>query len=237
MSRKIITPPLVECPDSMRCGQAVILMILNHFIPEKNWTYEEADQICYYKDGIHTWDTAPIKGMIERGFEVVHFCRFDPDKYLANPTGYLSEYYDQKTVDYMLKYGGIDESIQIENELKNVEHYVHFKEDWQWNNVAKLLAEGYLILTWVNARKLYSSNKPNENVSGHFVLLFDYDEKFQYVMLHDGGSIFPTDEEHISFQCNLLKNFRIGSNHFMNAAKSDKTDGGNFLAAFRLRKS
>jgi hypothetical protein len=229
----IFAPPFVECQDSFRCAQTIILMILKHFIPEKEWNWKDADQICYYQEGLHTWDTAPIKGMVERGFEVVHYCRFDPDKYIADPKEYLYQYYDKKTADYMIEYDDIDRSVRIEQELKSVPHYRHIKRDWQWEDVEKLLDEGYLIFTWVNGRKFY--NRHQQEVTGHFVLLFGYAAKHRAVMVHDGGGYVEIKDEGY-FQMNALKSFRLGSDHFMSAAKSDKTEGGNFIAAFRLRK-
>jgi hypothetical protein len=235
MTRKLVTPPFVECQDDHRCAQTIILMILKHFLPDKEWTRQEADEICYYIENLHTWDTAPIKGMVERGFEVVHFCRFDPDKYIADPKNYLYEYYDKKTADYMVEYDDVDRSVRIEKELKNVPHYRHVKRDWQWTDVEQLLDDGYLILTWLNPRKLYNRHKQDE-VSGHFVLLFGYNSETKAVMVHDGGGYGEVPGEGF-FQMNALKSYRLGSDHFMHAAKSDKTDGGNFIAAFRLRKN
>jgi hypothetical protein len=234
MTRKIIVPSYIESPDNVRCGQSVILMILKQFMPEKNWTFQDADKICGYVEGKNTWNTVATQGMIEQGFEAVSISSFDRSKFIAQPKEYLIEEYGEEKAGHMFERSDVFAAVEAAKKLIASSSNQHIQRDWEWSDIQQLLKDGYLIDIWVNPFKLYNRNR--HSTAGHFVLVYEYDVEYDAVMFHDPGSIVLGDQETESFQANAWKSARVGTEHFINAAKSTKGDGGSSLVAFRSKK-
>jgi len=228
MSKAIITPPYIESPDNIRCGQSVTLMILKHFLPEKDWTFNEADRLCSYVEGKWTWSEAAALSLAQIGFEVVRYTDLDLEAFVEAPETYFFKKYGpeqgQETMDNI----DLESSIDIcKKYLANI-NIETIKRGWGLKDAARLLNEGYLLMAWVNPRLLYSRDKSD---SGHMVMVFHYDEASKSILFHDPGY-------HSSAlggtQVNAWKSACIGIDHFMKAARAGGNDGSE-LTAFRLK--
>jgi hypothetical protein len=233
MSKKTIIPPYVSSPDNIRCGQSVILMILKHFMPDKEWDFADADKICGYVEGKWTWTTVFILGMLHKGFDVVSHSSFDKERFIAAPNEYLLERFGEAKTKMTLEHTDMDSMIAAEKQALTETDYQWIRRDWQWHDVKELLDQGYLLYAWVNARKLYCRNE--DSVSGHAILVFDYDEEMGSVTFHDPGGFGPLSDE-TRIHLGAWQAGRVGTNHFMAAAKNIGAEGGSSLVGFRPRK-
>ena len=234
MMQKIITPPYVECPDNIRCGQTIILMILKHFLSEHEWTMQDADNICGYVEDKETMTHVAIQGMIEKGFEVINISGFDLEKYSKDYFSYMQEYHGEKIGLENIAMADHEMGCVVAKKILTSPHFSYIKRDWEWSDVERLLNEGYLLLTWVDSRKLDCRNNQTI-VAGHYVLVYGYSKEYEVVQFHDGGSYVAMDDGE-EFECNRAKAMRVGIDYFMNAAKSPSGPGGADLTAFRLQK-
>ena len=57
-------------PDEMHCYQASLRMILNYFLPEKDYSWEELEKITAKVEGLWTWQYAGTLWMQKQGFEI-----------------------------------------------------------------------------------------------------------------------------------------------------------------------
>lgn len=233
MTKKIVTPPFVECPDNMRCGQTVILMILKHFYPNKKWTWKDADKICGYKKGKATSTVVATSNMIKRNFESVVISQHNHDEYLKDPVKYIRSRNEPSKAEYILKYANIPLVIKSIKEVTKSPHSYHINRDWNWDDIDVLLRNNFMIMAWVNAQKLYARHNQNSSTSGHFVLIYEYNSEYQVVFFHDGGSYVHGKQE---FEMNRWKSGRIGLDYFMHAARNTKGTDGSSIVAFRPRK-
>jgi len=233
MTRQIITPPHVEAPGSTRCGPSIILMILKHFLPEKEWTFDDADRICGYIEGKWTWSTACIPAMIELGFEAINFSTFDNNAFIENPEQYLVQQFGPEKAKINIDKCDIPMIVDILKTAKGSPYETTVSRNWQWDDVDRLLSAGYLLFTWVNSRALLC--RQDESFSGHFVLVYGYNPEKKYVLYHDAGGEMDSIDEG-KHERNRFKGACFGIDHFMNAAKDENGDGGLTLIAFRLRE-
>jgi len=231
--RKVIIPPYVASPDNIRCGQSVILMILKHFMPEKEWMFEDADKICGYVEGKGTWTTVSILGMLDKGFDIVSYSSFDKEKFLLAPEKYLLERCGEAKAKETLETADMNSVIASEQRALVETDYHKVKRDWQWHDVKEMLDQGYLLYTWVNSRKFYCRN--DDRVSGHVVLIFDYNEKMGTVAFHDPGG-YGSLSDKTPIHLSAGQPGEIGTDYFMASAKNIGAEGGSSLVGFRLRK-
>jgi len=228
MKQEIIIPPFVESPDSFRCGQSVVLMILKHFIPEREWSFEDADKICGYVEEKWTWSEAAAVSLAEIGFEVQCITDFDIEAFLKSPENYFVKKYGPENGIEMLTLADMKSTVEYFNRYLSNPNILTIKRSWTVQDAIALLNEGYLLMTWVDSDVLSSLNL---NGSGHFVTVFHYDENLQRIIFHNPGYL----SSKLGIYINAAKSTCIGIDHFMKAAKADG-ESGSSLTAFRLKK-
>ncbi len=80
-NRKRLEVPLFANPDHTHCFQASLRMVLKYYMPDRDYTWNELDNLTGKKEGLWTW---PLFAMIQlkaRGFDVIDIEDFDYNKF------------------------------------------------------------------------------------------------------------------------------------------------------------
>lgn len=165
--------------DDLHCSQAVIRMILKHFLPEKKFSWDEIDKLTGFKKGLWTWDLKSSIELAKMGFNVYDKALFDYERFSKEKGQYLIERYGKEVGEAQIK------NSDILSETKRIREYLKLvKTDntiATLRDIKRLLKDGYLVVCNVNSRVL--ANK--KGYVGHFVLVFDVGDN--KILLHDPG--------------------------------------------------
>ncbi len=199
-------------PDDTHCFQAAFKIVLKFFLPEKDFSLKELEQMTAKRKGKWTW---PLKGMIslkKMDFDVVNMEDFDYRKFSKNPSKYLVEKYGDKVGKIQEKHSYIPQEQEFAKEF--VKLFGMQQKLPEIIDIKKHLDKGYLVMCNINSRVL--NGLPG--YAGHAVVIFDYDENSFY--LHDPG--LPP-----------RKNRKVPFKRFMKAwAYPD--EGAKNITAFRI---
>lgn len=172
-------PYFPNLSDNTHCLQAVLKMILKYFEPDKDYSYEDLDILSDKVPGMWTWATRALINLKKKGYDLVNIEEFD----------YLSFSRDGEKC-LIEKFGYDDAQIQIKNcnlqkEMSDAKEF----EEIIGNNfrlpniidIKVLIDKDYLVGCNIN----YEALENKVGYSGHFVLVFGYDDNNLY--FHDPG--------------------------------------------------
>lgn len=165
--------------DDTHCFQAGLKMILKHFIPEKDFTFEELDKISMKRDRLWTWPMAALIWIQENGFEIINIENFDYGSFIQNGGQYLIEEFGEEMGNAQIKNSDIEQERKLSKlflDKIKTQKAVPQKED-----IIKLTDKGYVVAVNVNSRVLNGK----DGYSGHFVVIKGYDDK--NFILNDPG--------------------------------------------------
>lgn len=176
-------------PDDTHCYQAALKMVLQHFLPNRNFSYEQLDEITAHLPGLSTW---PTKGMLELrklGFDIVVIEGFDPEAFVKRGGDYLTEQYGSEVGDWAINNSDIPQEQELYSEF--IKHKLHQIRLPEISEIKSYIEKGYLVICNVNSSAL------NEKTGyvGHSVVIFDYDNAG--LTLHDPG-LPPLENRKIS---------------------------------------
>lgn len=221
-----IPPYYANSGDGNRCWQACFRMMLEHFDtpPGKTWAWEELDDFTGRKPNMGTW---PTKGMLEGnklGLEVLTIEPFDYAEFAASAEKYWEKTVDPAVLDYYLKHTDIPQEEKFARQFLKAKGIEHIDRPSNNQDVVRILNQGYLIINWVNMAVIAEK----EEFSGHFILIYDYDEVTDTFHVHD-----PNGPKWHEFKPSLpLKGDILTKASFVN----DKGDTGG-LYAFRPKNA
>jgi len=163
--------PFVENLDD-KCVPAVIGMVLQYFMPEKNFTTEDFIKFTGYRQGKGTWSAESMLNLLLQGFETEWIEDFDNQAFIKNPEGYLATILDDEAFRWQVANSNLKlEAERIQKYISTghkIKHRKGTKED-----IKKLLDDGWLVRLEVNARTLADK----DGYEGHSVLVIGYDDK------------------------------------------------------------
>ncbi len=165
--------------DGTYCWQAAIQMVLNTFSKTKQYTIEEVIKISGKKEGQWTWPTQTLLWLNKNNYETMLIEDFDYHEFAQNGLKYLESRYGNEVANAQSKMSDIHEQQELAKKfipIINIQKRPADKKD-----IIDLLEKGYLIITNINAAKLFNLN----GYSAHFVLIFKADDKS--IHLHDPG--------------------------------------------------
>lgn len=166
-------------PDDTHCFQASLKMILKYFLPEKDYSFEELDQITSKKEGLWTWPLAGVVWIQNSGFTVKNIECFDYNKFIEVGGPYITEKYGSEIGEAQIKNSDIEqERILAKIFLEKVETEIRIpkKED-----IINLINDGYVVTINLNAKMLNNQ----EGYAGHSVVMTGFDSSnFRF---HDPG--------------------------------------------------
>lgn len=165
--------------DNTHCYQAALKIVLNFFLPEKNFTWEELEILTAKVKGLWTWPTHGLINLHRMGFEIIDMDDFSFDKFIKEGGNYLIRRYGKEVGESQIKHSDIEQEKKIYVEYKKLN--LHQEVLPVIEDVKRLIDQGYLVVCNVNSGVL--NNK--SGYSGHFVVIFDYTDT--HLILHDPG--------------------------------------------------
>jgi len=155
-------------------------MVLKHLLPERDFTWEQLDELTQSKPGMGTVAAAALMGATTFGLEAVLISSFDSRRMAKEGYEYLYENFGKEYVEWQKKHGDIDRDQRINRELLDSDvHYEH--REATVDELRSLLGQGYDIFCGINANRLNGK----KGYSGHSVLVYEIDGKV--VKMHDPG--------------------------------------------------
>jgi hypothetical protein len=166
-------------PDDTHCFQAALRMILKHFLPEQDFSWQQLDEITAKHPGMWTWPMAGLCWLKQNGFDVINIEDFDYRRFCEEKENYLTE-----------KFGSEVARVQVKNSV------LHAEIEWakkfittvptqnrlpSYDEIINLALEGYLLIVNVNARTL--NHTPG--YAGHFIVIGNVTNN--WLQFHDPG--------------------------------------------------
>ncbi|AKM79809.1 MAG: hypothetical protein UX85_C0001G0033 [Candidatus Beckwithbacteria bacterium GW2011_GWB1_47_15] len=165
--------------DNTSCYPACLRMVLKHFLPAKNFSMKSLNKIVAKKKGLWTWPMHGLISLKKMGFDIEYYEDFDYLKFAQEGEKYLIKKYGKKVGQAQ-----IDNS-DITYERKAAAHFTKTFKFYQkaptLKDLKRLIRKGYLAGCSCNYYALYDK----KGYSGHFVLVFDINDK--HVYFHDPG--------------------------------------------------
>lgn len=170
--------PFFPNHDGMSCGQCVYKMILAHFYPEHERSNEDMDIFCGAIKGKATWPYRALVNCATEGLSVVTWHGdFDVSRFVEDPYGYMREQFTEDVYNYAIEKSDVEQAVidaRDYNDLKKAGDVTCYPSA-NLGDLRHYLDDGYLINLWVNSGALNHSE-----FSGHFILVYDYDDKGVY---------------------------------------------------------
>ncbi len=211
-------PPFHVNHDGSSCWQCSLRSALEHFNPSKAWTWEELNALTGKEPG-GTWSFKTCAELPAMGYEVVVISDLDPARFAAEAEAYVREFYTEgaehqvETTNFGLECARAQSMADAvaRGEVR------YEKRNFDESDIRSLLAQGYLLVVWVEPFKL----DRKIGSAGHFVLVYAVDG--DDVIFHDSrkdqsaGPRFPSRREPLT--------------HLVASAK----DGDNMEGLFAIR--
>lgn len=172
-------PFFANSQDNTHCFQAALAMILKAFWPEREFTWEELDEISGKKGDLWTWAFVAGVWMQRQGFEVVNIDPFDNQRFIDEGEGYLNEVFGKEVAKIQITHSDIPSEQRYAAEFiraVKVDQRIPTIDD-----IRRLLDEGYLITCNVNSKALAGK----EGYSGHAIVPLALDD--HSITFHDPG--------------------------------------------------
>lgn len=193
-------PPFYPNTDDLHCFEASLRMVLKHFLPEQEYTWEQLDELTGKRAGKWSWPQRAMLALKDMGFEVVDMDTFDYQAFSEQGADYLFSYYKPGVGEEQVK------NSDIPNEMEVAKRYaasgIHALKVPGIEDIMSCLAEGYLVICNVNSRTLAG----RRGYAGHAVLVYEADEN--HVTFHDPG--LPASPAERAPTYLFLKAFRYG---------------------------
>jgi len=187
--RKI--PFYSNTPDNTHCFQASLKMILKYYWPNEEYGWEELDRITAKKESLWTWPMAGLIWLKEKGLEVIDIEPFDYNKFIELGGQYLIDEYGEEVGNAQIRNSDIGQEIKIAKKfIETIEIKRSIPEQ---ADIKRFLEKDYIVAANVNADAM------DEKIgySGHFVVIFGFDEK--NFILHDPG-LPATENRKVPFE-------------------------------------
>lgn len=167
-------------PDGTHCFQASIKMILGCFLPQREFTWEELEQLSAKKEGLSTWPQQTLINLRRMGFEVIMVEGFDGKAFIKEGGKYLCDAFGKEVADWQIAHSDIPQEQRLYQEAYDSGVDIQ-KRTPNLAEVRAYLERDYMIKTSVNSRKLQG----REGYVGHSVVILAVSD--DEVLLHDPG--------------------------------------------------
>lgn len=154
-------------------------MTLKYFQPDREYTYDQLDEISKKEQGKWTWPTAAMLWLMENGFELRLIEEFDYAEFAKRGGDYLIDKCGHEVAQVQM------ENSDIEREQKVAEQFVEYAplehRIPKLDDIKRFLNDHWVVTCNVNSSILYDQ----PGYSGHFVVILDVDD--EEVTIHDPG--------------------------------------------------
>lgn len=166
---KLLNVPFVNDPSD-RCLPSTIAMVLAYFMPERQFTDEELNDLTGYKKGRGTWQTQSMLSLAALSFKTKWIEDFDHKRFIDNPEEYLRSILDDEAFEYQMH----NTDLKAEAEKMRAylaDHSIEHRKGTV-DDIKQFIDDGWLVWCEVNANPL--AGKPG--YEGHSVLVIGYDD-------------------------------------------------------------
>lgn len=172
-------PFYANTSDDTHCVQAAFRIMLKHFLPNREFTYEELDKLTQKAVNKGTWWPPGLINLVKMGLKAQVVEPFDYSKFLQEGKQYALDHFGRQIGQYYLDHSNL---LEIKNSIPEFLRLADFKcRPATMKDIDELLADGWLVGLEINARRLYNQT----GFVAHMVVIFDR-QNDKYFM-HDPG--------------------------------------------------
>jgi hypothetical protein len=166
--------------DDTHCLQAVLRMALGLFLPGRDFTWQELDNLSGKRPGKWTWPQHALLAIREMGLSVREIAAFNYLEFAQHGMDYLREHYGARAAEEQDR--NCDLPYEIATAVKYAESGIPQCRAPTFDDIERFLSDGQLVVCWVNHKKLEGRRG---GVIDHVVLVYGLD--VSRVTLHDPG--------------------------------------------------
>lgn len=165
--------------DNTHCVQACLKSILKFFLPDKEFSFKQLDQMTRKIEDKGTWFFTIFPDLIKQGFDIVQIENFDYLRFYQEGKAYLYQALPQHRADWYFNNSNLMAvKDDIKDSFKNVNLQVR---PATLKDFEGLLSQGYLIITDIN----YHALMEEPGYDSHSVVIYAFDDK--HFFLHNPG--------------------------------------------------
>jgi hypothetical protein len=186
-------PFFANTPDDTHCVQASFSIMLKYFLPERDFSYGQLDEMSQKQPGKGTWWPPMLMELVDMGLNVKCIEGFDYRRFYKEGETYVKSIYRTETAAYYLKHSNLTEiRPMVPDFLQKVDVEAR---PASFDDLDGLLADGWLVGIDLNAAVL--NDLKREDYLGHMVVIFKADK--DNFWLHDPG-LAPHPNRQVSRQ-------------------------------------
>jgi len=155
-------------PDDTHCFQAALRMVLKYFLPEKEYSWEELDQLTAKRPGLWTWQLAGMIELERMGFTIVSIELFNYNQFIKEGDDYLYKFFGEEVGRAQIRHTDIQQERELAKEfVKKISTQNRMPTI---DDIRDLLTKGFLVVCNINSRELNEKT----GYAGHFVVITGY---------------------------------------------------------------
>ena len=189
MTVDLPVPFFSNSPDDSHCFQDALKMVLKYFLPEKDFTWKELEQVTAKGDGLWTWPLAGMVWLSKNGFDVLDLEVFDYSRFMTEGESYLLEFYGREAGHEQIQHSDLEKERRLASEL--LKSNLLKQQLPTIDTMRTLLNSGSLLICLINSKKLNNAN----GYVGHFVVIKGYER--DTLLMHDPG-LPPLENRRVS---------------------------------------
>jgi hypothetical protein len=156
--------------DATHCYQACLKMMLKYFLPDRDFSWKELEEITDKKEGKPTWAMRGLMNLQKMGFDVKQITNFDQKAFAEKGLDFLKDRYGEE-------YAKLEsERSDILAEQKTAQEFVKTGIAIQrvptFADIEQYIDKGYLVICLVNDGQ-------------HYILVYGYDK--DHIYFHNPG--------------------------------------------------
>jgi hypothetical protein len=167
-------------PDDTHCFQAGMRMILGYFLPDREFSWKELEQLSAKVEGLSTWPQQMLINLRKMGFAATMVEGFDGHAFIRNGGQYLKEAFGEETAEWQIKNSDIPQEQKLYQEAYDTGVDIQCRVP-TLADIQDYLQKGYLVAATINSRQLDGK----DGYVGHFVVVLSIDD--QEMVLHNPG--------------------------------------------------
>ena len=171
--------PFIANPDATHCYQAALKMVLRHFRPKSDHSWEALDRFTGKLDGHGTWPFAGLTWLHDQGLDLTNVELMDNKRFATEGRAYIAELAGQEFADShfrVLDLASVQAEASIFCDKVRCEMRIPTIDD-----IRRAVSDGCLVVCNVNSRALNA----REGYLGHYVVAKGFDE--YCLIVHDPG--------------------------------------------------
>jgi len=167
-------------PDDTHCVQAAFRSILKYFLPDRDFSWAELEEMSAKVPDMSTWPAQMLLNLNKMGFEITLMEGFDANQFIKNGEAYLKKEFGQEAAEWQIANSDIKQERRLYQDLLDSDvTYENLVPEL--SDIKRYLDQDYLVKVTLNSKRLNHKS----GYVGHSVVVYDIDE--QKLVFHDPG--------------------------------------------------